>query len=130
MSEAMAWDWRETGVKHPPILPEHKAEGIELPPDCQNGDAELETLWVLILRELTDKNFKNRTHGSRRTSEAGCQGPVCRKAVREHGRRRAQREASGRYRYLDPIIDFFERDALNQLEMAELSALKRLSDRF
>ena len=124
------WDWRNTGVKHPRILPEHKELGLELPPEMDNGSSELEDLWVLILRELTDREFKNRTHGSRRTSEAGCQGPVCKKAVREHGRRRAQGEASGRYKYWDRIIEYFEHDALYQLQMAEQAALKRLSDRF
>lgn len=109
-----------------PALP----EGWELPEEYHNGSELLENLWHEILIELTDREYRNRTHGSRRTLESGCIGPLCKRSLREYSRRRTKGVPNGRYKYLDPIIAFFEAEAMRELEEAERAALQRLSKLF
>lgn len=115
------------GPSHPAVTP---ALLPGLPNGWKSGGPELEELWHDIIKELTEKEYRNRTHGSRRTSEAGCSGPVCSKAVREHGRRRTQAQPSERYKYLDPLIDYFCREATRELEIWDQEVRRALSSLF
>lgn len=108
-----------------PDLPEEM-----IPEGWQPGCHELEQLWYEVVKELTDPEYRNRTHGSRRTCEAGCNGPLCRKAVRDHGRRRQQSQPSEKYRYIDPILEFFKRDAEQQIRLWDVEVRRALSINF
>lgn len=83
-----------------PSLPDGSTEA-----DANKLDISLFGLWDEICREVCDAEYANRTHGNRRTYDAGCKGPKCSKAQREHGRRRTSTNPSEKYQYLDPIID-------------------------
>lgn len=66
--------------------------------DLSNADESLAedlsnritVLFGEILFELTDERFFNRTHGSRKTYDDHCRGPLCRKSERDRSRRRYQ----------------------------------------
>lgn len=89
--------------------------------------AELAELWQKIVVELMNSDYVGRTHGNRRTYDAGCKGPICGKAVREHGRRRTQTAPNERYKYLDPIIDFYWKIAVERIEAAREAMLAELT---
>lgn len=115
------FNWKDTGVSHPPL-------NDLAHPDLKEGSPELEQLWHDILLELTDKRFVNRTHGNPRTAEAGCSGPICRKGRREFSRRRrGNSRPQTRFLLLDPIIDYFKVQASASLAEAEKEVLSRLS---
>jgi hypothetical protein len=38
------------------------------------------------MAELANKQFVGKIHGRRSTRNAGCTGPLCKKALRDHGR--------------------------------------------
>lgn len=96
-------------------------------PEWTPGCDALEELWGAILRELTDDKFSGRTHGNRRTYDAGCTGPMCKKSVREFARRRHGTGASNRYRYLDPVIELFAHEAAKEIALWKDRMLKALS---
>lgn len=88
---------------------------------------ELAELWQKIIVELMDTEYMGRTHGNRRTYDAGCKGPICGKAVREHGRRRTQTAPNERYKYLDPIIAFYWTVAVERIDVAREAMLEKLT---
>lgn len=47
-----------------------------------------------VVAELNDPRFGNRQHGTRRTNELGCSGPMCRLIEKRRGRLRTQRKAA------------------------------------
>jgi hypothetical protein len=47
-----------------------------------------------VMRELIDPKYEGVCHGKRTTSNAGCRGPLCRKAERDN--KREQRQAYDR----------------------------------
>lgn len=82
----------------------------EIPQDLIDhglDDDELQELWRELIVELLDEEYANRTHGSSRTYDAGCRGPMCKKSVRERSRRRNQVNASERYKYVELIIEYW-----------------------
>lgn len=81
-----------------PVLPSALSDHL-----LDNQD--LSDLWRELIVEILDADYQSRTHGNRRTYDVGCHGPMCSKAVREHGRKRTGTEPSERYKQLDPIID-------------------------
>lgn len=89
-------------------------------------EADLEELWNSLLAEIADPVYSGRTHQNRRTHDAGCRGPLCRKAVREHARRRNRTEASERYRILDEILNAWSpvaREMVAEVQKQYLSQL-------
>lgn len=70
-----------------------------------------------IRNEILDTRFTGRTHGKRATRNKGCNGPMCRKVLRDTIRARVRtlahaegREVSERtrsYQDIDPLIDKF-----------------------
>lgn len=72
--------------------------------DVDMTEAQLDDLWCNLLMELAHPAWINRKHYNRRTYDAGCSGPMCRKAVREHARRRNSTNANNRYAILDAIL--------------------------
>lgn len=74
--------------------------------DLEND--ELCLLWKSLIFEIMDADYQSRTHGNRRTYDAGCRGPMCGKSVREHGRRRSpDAKSAARYVWIDQIIEFW-----------------------
>lgn len=63
--------------------------------------------WHEICVEVCDTEYAGRTHGSRRTYDAGCHGPKCSKGSREYGRRRTSTNPSEKYKFLDELVDFW-----------------------
>ena len=112
------------GPSHPAVT-----EAL-LPEGWKPGCAELEDLWYQIVKELTHREYRNRTHGSRRTAEAGCSGPMCKKAVREHSRRRVQGQPSEKYKYVDKLIEYFSAEATQQLELWDREVRRAMSRKF
>lgn len=119
-------DWTEPS-SHPKI-----PIGITVyfPKEFEPGCDELESIWADVVAELTEVNFRDRVHGSRRTREAGCVGPLCLKATREHSRRRFESRPIGKYVWLDPLLEFFEQDARAQIELHEEQIKQALSHIF
>lgn len=93
--------------------------------DQANGlEISLGHLWLSICEEVCDIEYVNRTHGSRRTYDAGCHGPKCSKGQREHGRRRTSTNPSEKYKYLDPVIDAWYALAADRYAVARASMLE------
>lgn len=91
-------------------------------------DSELAELWHKLIVELLDTDYIGRTHHNRRTYDAGCKGPLCGKAVREHGRRRQQVQApSQRYFWIDQIIAYWHPIAVKRISDAQAAVLQKLT---
>lgn len=100
---------------------------VEVPEDALTV-AELGELWHQICVELMDEKYAGRTHGNRRTYDAGCLGPACKKAAREYGRRRTQVAApSERYQYVDLIIAAWFPVATDRLIQARQRLLEEIA---
>jgi hypothetical protein len=91
-----------------------------------NAGINLDLLWFQLCMELADLNFMGRTHGNRRTYDAGCGGPMCMKATREYARRRSSAQPSGKYFWIDPILDIWYPVALGRLEEAQSKLLGQM----
>lgn len=89
-------------------------------------DVELAKLWSDLIRELMNPNLSGRTHGNRRTYDAGCQGPLCMKAVRENARRRREHGTSEKYLFVDQILAFWYPRAAMAIQDARNDLMKRL----
>lgn len=87
---------------------------------------ELDQLWVALLEEIADTEFAGRKHNNRRTYDAGCGGPMCRKAVREHARRRNSTNASNRYATIDAVLEYWFPHAVELVEWTRKNILSTL----
>lgn len=92
---------------------------------------EAQELWSDILDELCDENFITRIHHNVGTYDKGCRGPLCRKALREHPKRRTPTGFSGltprEDRLYDPVIEFFHTVAKFRIKTYRQSLYKELS---
>lgn len=68
----------------------------------------------LVKSELADPGYSGRTHGRRATRNAGCTGPLCKKALRDEMREIQKRlygykrTRTSRVRELDPLLDLLQ----------------------
>lgn len=91
-------------------------------------DDDLAVLWNQMIMEMLDARYAGRTHGNRRTYDAGCGGPLCSKATREYGRRRAKSSTpSEKYKFIDPILDFWRPIAESKIHEAQRAVLAKLT---
>jgi hypothetical protein len=90
-------------------------------------DLELAELWKEVVTELADPQFSGRTHNNRRTHDAGCKGPICKKAVREYARRRNSTSANEKYKFVDPILDFWTPIAIARIAEAQAKVVEQLT---
>lgn len=90
-------------------------------------DAELADLWRQLVSELLNEKFQGRTHGNRRTRDAGCKGPLCKKAQRDYGRRRYALQGSSKFTYSDLILVAWYPIAQRRLTQARQSLLERIA---
>jgi len=102
-----------------PAVPEHLG-------DHELEDSELAELWHSLCVELLDEEFSRRTHGSPRTYDAGCRGPMCTKGMRLRARRRTTGGANERYTYIDPILDHWCKVAYERIEAAKARILEQV----
>jgi hypothetical protein len=91
-----------------------------------NEDINLDLLWFQLCMELADVKLMGRTHGNRRTYDAGCSGPMCQRATREYARRRTSASATGKYRWIDPILEFWFPIAEGRLHEAQAKLLGQM----
>jgi len=88
----------------------------------------LSELWSDICDELSDTRFTSRSHNAG-TYEQGCRGPVCRKANREHYRRKAKGGVFVRPdadRIYDPVIEYFHTVIKYRIHAAQQKLLNEL----
>jgi hypothetical protein len=105
-------------IEYPPIP-------TELRPPTAEG-INLDRLWFELCMEMANVNLMGRTHGNRRTYDAGCGGPMCRRATREYARRRTSASAVGKYRWIDPILEFWFPIAEARLQAAQAKLLGQM----
>ncbi len=101
-----------------------------LPVDLADGEIygeELADLWKALIIELMDEDYIGRRHENRRTYDAGCHGPMCRKAIREHGRRRASTQPSEKYATLDAILEYWYPLAKDRIASVRAQMLSQLT---
>lgn len=99
---------------------------VGIPEDALT-DQELGELWHQICVELMNEKYAGRKHGNRRTYDAGCQGPLCKKASREHGRRRVSAAPSAKYQHLDLVIEAWGPIARDRVEMVRARLLEEIA---
>ena len=103
-----------------PELPDHLSDhGLDA--------EELADLWYRLCKELLDVEYVSRAHGNRRTYDAGCTGPMCRKGVREFARRRQDREPHEKFKFVDPILDHWYPIAQAKIREAQDAILPMLA---
>jgi hypothetical protein len=102
-----------------PQLPSHLS-------DHSLSETELAKLWHDIVVELLDEKYANRTHGNRRTYDAGCHKPLCSKGLREHARRRNNTSPNEKYKYVDAIIEYYWPIAVDRIESVRATMLDQL----
>lgn len=97
-----------------------------LPKDMLAPSINLEEVWQEVCEELTQIQFKNRSHLNRRTHVEGCRGPLCKKANRDFTRRRQKSQARPIYAELDPVLEFFFEQAKERIAEHEANILNQL----
>jgi hypothetical protein len=71
---------------------------------------------IEVMSELADQRFAGKVHGKRSTRNTGCTGPLCKKALRDHGKRimREVRETTATayrrsaYAEIEPLLSLLQ----------------------
>lgn len=69
-----------------------------------------EELWLDVVNEICNPTFVNRSHHNVGTYDQGCRGPLCKKAHREHPKRKSPISPRIRFheeRIYDPVLEYF-----------------------
>lgn len=113
-----------------PALPDEIFGLSTAAPDLTYHD-RCEELWSEIVTEILDPDYLKRAHHNTGTYDIGCRGPLCRKAQREHPRRKSPvgnvimlREE----RVYDPVIEYFHVVMKYRVRSAQQALLKELRD--
>ena len=86
------------------------------------------SMWTDVLTEMLDADYRNRSHHNVSTYDSGCRGPLCRKAHREHPRRKAPVSVNLREeRVYDPVIEYFHVVVKHRIRTAQQELLKELA---
>jgi hypothetical protein len=111
----------------------------EVPTDIFNvalDDADLtytlrcEELWSEVVIEVLDREFTKRAHHNVGTYDQGCHGPLCRKALREHPRRKSPAGTALQLReerIYDPVLEYFHTVIKHRVRAAQQALLKELN---
>lgn len=112
---------------------EKEGRGMNIWPDLPETlvdhgmtEEELGDLWYELIVELIDQEYISRTH-NKRTYDAGCRGPLCRKATREAGRRRNRTTVHEKYLFVDPILDFWHPIAVERIARVRARLVQELT---
>lgn len=87
-------------------------------------------LWGEVCEELLNQELMTRSHHNVATYDAGCRGPLCRKAHREHPRRKAQHGIALQVReerIYDPVLDYFHTVMKHRIRRYQQELLKEIS---
>ena len=91
-----------------------------------------EELWDEVLNEMLDGTFTNRQHHNSSTYDSGCRGILCRKANRDHPRRKPTHDQSHLYtreeRIFDPVLEYFHVVAKHRVKIARMELLQELKE--
>ena len=86
------------------------------------------SLWTDVLTEMLDQDYRTRSHHNASTYGAGWRGPLCRKALREHPRRKSPVSVNLREeRVYDPVIEYFHVVVKHRIRTAQQELLKELA---
>lgn len=103
--------------------------------DVALDDADLtyhfrcEELWLEVCDEVLDMDFMRRSHHNVGTYDQGCRGPLCRKALREHPRRKSPAGTTLQLReerIYDPVLEYFHVVIKHRVRAAQQEILKEL----
>ena len=102
-----------------------------------NDDADLfyhehcADLWVQVVNELEDAEYRTRSHHNAGTYNQGCRGPLCRKANREHPRRKTPEVSPAQLRderVYDPVLEYFHIVFKHRIRTAQNELLKEVKE--
>jgi len=105
--------------------------------DVAMDDADLtynlrcEELWNEVLAEVRDENYLKRAHHNIGTYDQGCRGPLCRKALREHPRRKSPAGNALQLReerIYDPVLEYYHVVVKYRIRVAQQALLKTLRE--
>lgn len=105
--------------------------------DLALDDADLtytlrcQELWVEVLDECLDTEYRRRTHHNVGTYDQGCRGPLCRKALREHPKRKRGVVSSltlREERIYDPVLEYFHVVARHRYRKAQQEIIQHLRE--
>ena len=105
--------------------------------DLAQEDADLtytlrcQELWSEITLEILDNAFLRRSHHNVGTYDQGCRGPLCRKALREHPRRKSPAGTALQLReerIYDPVLEYFHVVMKHRVRLAQQNILKELKE--
>lgn len=111
------------------IIPEELQVVI---PGLEPRDIEtiVDNLWMEVMQEILDQEYITRQHHNTGTYDKGCRGPLCRKAYREHPRRRPPLEpgelAPRIERAFDPIMEYFHTVIRHRIRQHQLLARQEI----
>lgn len=88
-------------------------------------------LWDEVSAEVLNQEYFKRSHQNVGTYDKGCRGPLCRKALREHPRRKSP--AGGALllreeRVYDPVLEYFHVVIKHRIRLVQQSILKELKE--
>lgn len=105
--------------------------------DLAREDADLtynmrcEELWTEVVSEVLDHEYLKRSHHNVGTYDQGCRGPLCRKALREHPRRKSPAGTTLQLReerIYDPVLEYFHVVMKHRVRVAQQNILKDLKE--
>ena len=105
--------------------------------DLAQEDADLtyhmrcEELWEEVVAEVLDHDYLKRSHHNVGTYDQGCRGPLCRKALREHPRRKSPAGTVLQLReerIYDPVLEYFHVVMKHRVRVAQQNILKDLKE--
>lgn len=88
-------------------------------------------LWESVCNEFLDETYASRAHHNAGTYDKGCHGPLCRKANREHARRRKANRTAILLReeqLYDPVMEYFHTIIKLRVRTVQLSILKDIKE--
>ena len=91
-----------------------------------------EELWSAVCVEVLDPVFSKRSHHNAGTYDIGCRGPLCRKALREHPRRKSPAGTALQLReerIYDPVLEYFHVVIKHRIRTEQQAILKDLKEK-
>lgn len=90
-----------------------------------------EELWSEVVTEVLDRDYIKRAHQNVGTYDQGCRGPLCRKALREHPRRKTPAGTVLQLReerIYDPVLEYFYVVVKHRVRVAQQNILANLRE--
>lgn len=91
-----------------------------------------EELWREVFEEVLDATYTKRAHHNVGTYDQGCRGPLCRKALREHPRRKSPAGTTLQLReerIYDPVLEYFHVVIKHRVRAAQQEILVNLKEK-